>query len=504
MSLRTTSSLAILSLFLLAPMTAGYAVEPQTDEKSGATVKTADEEYYELYKALADTIDQVERNYVKPIDRRELMEAAIQGIITKLDPYSSYIGPDEFTGFRNSVENQFGGIGIQITVDDGALKVASPLVGTPAYRAGIQAGDRIVKIEGESTENFSIDDAVRKLKGPIGSSVTLTVRHALTGKTETFTLKRETIHLDTVMGDHRREDDAWDFMLDADKGIGYIRVTAFGNQTAGQIKKALEQLKSQKMRGLILDLRFNPGGLLTSAVEVCDLFISKGRIVSTQGRNTPERTWDAVEPGTYSGFPMAVLVNRYSASASEIVAACLQDHGRAVVIGERTWGKGSVQNVIELERGKTALKLTTSSYKRPNGENIHRFPNAKESDQWGVKPDKGMEVALSTNDMLALIAQRAEREAARGKQSKQEPEDRKQDEPDKGKSEEPSDKPTDMQAAGDEKAATKDAAETHNKPAAEPEEATKSGRSKRKPRKFVDLQLQKALEYLSTELSGTP
>ena len=154
----------------------------------------------------------------------------------------------------------------------------------------------------------------------------------------------------------------------------------------------MEDLKKRKLRGLILDLRFNPGGLLSSAIEVSNLFISKGRIVSTKGRNTPERIWDAHGSDAFEGFPMVVLVNRYSASASEIVSACLQDHQRAVIIGERTWGKGSVQNIIELEDGSSALKLTTASYRRPSGKNIHRFPDAKDTDEWGVMPDLGYEL----------------------------------------------------------------------------------------------------------------
>src|SRR5262249_46349963 len=161
---------------------------------------------------------------------------------------------------------------------------------------------------------------------------------------------------------------------------------------AADLKQALDKLQQQNMRALILDLRFNPGGLLTSAVDVCNLFIKEGRIVSTTGRNTVERVWDATGSTKFGTFPMVVLVNQYSASAAEIVSACLQDHHRAVVIGERTWGKGSVQNVIELEDGKSALKLTTATYTRPNGHNIHRFPDAKETDEWGVKPDDGMEV----------------------------------------------------------------------------------------------------------------
>ncbi len=166
---------------------------------------------------------------------------------------------------------------------------------------------------------------------------------------------REVIHVQTVLGDHRKTDDSWDYMLDAKKRIGYIRLTGFSRNTAAELRQALKQLKEQDLKGLILDLRFNPGGLLSSAIEICDMFVADGRIVSTKGRNTPERVWDAKKDGTYEGFAMVVLVNRFSASASEIVAACLQDHKRAVVIGERTWGKGSVQNVIELERARTIV-----------------------------------------------------------------------------------------------------------------------------------------------------
>ena len=383
--------------------------------EKGAADRKADDEYFELYKALADTIDQVERNYVKPVDRRELMEAAIKGIVSKLDPYSSYIGPDEFGNFRDAVESQFGGIGIQVTVDDGQLKVISPLVGTPAYRAGVQAGDKIVKIDDQPTENITLDEATKRLKGELGTSINLTVQHADHGKTETFSIKRELIHVGTVLGNSRRPDDTWDYMLDPERRIGYIRVTAFSRDTATDLRKALEDLKARKMRALILDLRFNPGGLLSSAVEVSNMFISKGRIVSVKGRSTPERVWDAVKGESFEGFPMVVLVNHYSASASEIVAACLQDNDRAAVVGDRTWGKGSVQNVVELESGKSALKLTTSSYTRPNGHKIHRFPEDKETDEWGVKPDKSLEVKLSTTEMAEMLNYRRERDVVEGK-----------------------------------------------------------------------------------------
>lgn len=374
------------------------------------TAKKPKDNDYELYKILVDTIDQVERNYVTEVDRRELVESAIRGVLSKLDPYSSYIGPDELSRFRASVESEFGGIGIQITADDGQLQILSPMYGTPAYRAGLLAGDRILEVNDKSTDGLTLDEAVERLKGDEGTTVTLTVVHPGKVAKEKVTLTREKIHVDTVLGDRHKTDGTWEFQLDPKQHIGYIRLTAFSRDTASELQRVLTQLQSEKLRGLILDLRFNPGGLLSAAIEVSDLFVSEGRIVSTKGRNSPERTWDARKEGTFESFPMVVLVNRYSASASEIVAACLQDHKRAVIIGERTWGKGSVQNVVELEDGQSALKLTTASYRRPNGKNIHRFPNAKDTDEWGVIPDTSFELKLSDSEMHALAQDRRTRD----------------------------------------------------------------------------------------------
>ncbi len=398
--------MALLTLvFLVCPSAAGVAAE-----KSPAL----DDEYYELYKLLVDTMDQVERNYVKDIDRRELMEAAIEGILKKLDPYSSYINPKEISRFRGTVESEFGGIGIQVSNDGGHLQVISPLVGTPAYRAGVLAGDRIVEIEGESTKGWSLDDAVRRLKGKEGTDVKLTVVHTGKAKKIELTITREQIHVETVLGDRRDENDDWDFMLEPQHQIGYIRVTAFSRDTAREIREAAKQLQDDELRALILDLRFNPGGLLASAIEISDLFIRKGRIVSTEGRNSPKRTWDAHKDDIPTeDVPMVVLVNRYSASASEIVSACLQDHGRAVVMGERTWGKGSVQNVIELEEGRSLLKLTTAGYVRPSGKNIHRFNDSDDDDEWGVTPDEGFRMRLGDAEIVGLMEDRRDRDIVR-------------------------------------------------------------------------------------------
>jgi carboxyl-terminal processing protease len=302
--------------------------------------------------------------------------------------------------FSETVDQEFGGIGIQVHIDERThrLTVMSPLPGTPAYRAGILAGDIIMEIDGKSTEHFTTDKAVDLLKGKPGLPVKLGVLHTGTNKKEQVSLVRDVIHVATVLGDHYKPDGSWDFMIDKQNKIGYVRLTHFSRHSSIELEKAVNQLLEEGMRGMVLDLRFDPGGLFTQATEIADMFIEGGTIVSTKGRNTPDHTWEAKKEGTFPNFPMAVIVNHYSASASEIVAACLQDHHRAVIVGERSWGKGSVQNVIELDNGSSALKLTTASYHRPSGKNIHRFPGATESDAWGVMPDSGFEVKFTPRE----------------------------------------------------------------------------------------------------------
>lgn len=394
---------------------AGKDAKSQAEDAAaeGDSEESRQREYLELLKLFVDTLDQVDRNYVKEVDRRRLVEGAVRGMLAELDPYSQYIAPEQIDRFRTGVESEFGGVGIQVRIEGEELQIVSPIYGTPAYESGLMAGDVILEIAGQSARGITLDDAVKLMKGKIGTTVSLKIKSPGAEAPREVALRREVIRVRTVLGERRREDDSWDYMYDQGDGIALVRISSFGRHTAEELEGALRQLEQQGMRALIVDLRSNPGGLLSTAVEVCDLFLPEGRIVSTSGRNSPTRTWEARRPGTVGKFPMAVLVNRFSASASEIVSACLQDHERAVVIGERTWGKGSVQNIVELEEGRSALKLTTATYLRPSGANIHRHEGDGEDAQWGVRPNAGFEVEQNVEEQRELEAARRERDLIR-------------------------------------------------------------------------------------------
>lgn len=409
--------LAMLGLFVSALWLPPAALAADQQDKNEA--KSADERLKELeqekqlIRLFADTLEQVKSKYVEAdVSDRELIEAAIQGMISKLDPYSNYIPPQELDEFRKGVEREYVGIGIQVSDRDGHLQITSPLFGTPAWRAGLRAGDRILRIGDTSTRDLSIDDAIRLMTGKEGTEVTISVLHPDETQAETVKLKRERIRQPTVIGYRRNAQGEWDYVCDARHKIAYIRITAFSGNTAKDLRRTLKSLLELQIQGLVIDLRFNPGGMLNQAVAVCDMFLRKGRIVSIEGRAVRHQTWDAKEAGTLipDGFPVAVLINRYSASAAEIVSACLQDNNVAVVVGERSWGKGSVQNIIVLEDGQSALKLTTAGYHRPSGENIHREVGASEEDQWGVHPSDGYEVKMSNGELRDLGLSYAQRD----------------------------------------------------------------------------------------------
>ncbi len=392
------------------------------------------EQDYELVRLLVDVLHEVRNKYVvelSPDRERKLVEEMINGGLERLDPHSQYINARDYKQFDKQSEGKFGGIGIEVGFDRhgrGNLTVISPMVGTPAYEAGILAGDVILKIDGEATENMRMTEAVDMIQGAPGSKVTLTViREGMKEPTD-FALTRAVIKVSSVRADQRKPGNKeWDYLIDKKNRIGYVRLITFSKNASTELKSVIESLEKDGVRGLVLDLRNNPGGLLSAAVQISDLFLSEGVIVSTKGRNHKDEVYHAKQEGTLltgpSGdVPMVVLINKYSASASEILSAALQDHKRAVIVGERSYGKGSVQNVILMENDTSALKLTTASYWRPSGKNIHRFPDKKDfeaakidPDEWGVKPDPGMEVVLKDKERLEYMVYRSDRDIVREK-----------------------------------------------------------------------------------------
>ncbi len=332
---------------------------------------------------------------------REYLDAAM----TKLDPFSSIIWPADVDNFRKHTTGRFSGVGIQITMENNKLTVITPIPGTPAYHANIRPGDIIVSINGESTNGISIDEAVRKITGPAGTRVTLGILHPFANSPVEVPLIRDTIIIHTVKGYQMDKHNRWRYFVDPKDKIAYIRITSFTDTTVPDLKKVLKELTVKGMRGLILDLRFNPGGTLRAAYETVDQFISKGVIVSTKGKNVEPWRISAT-PSRIADIPMIVLINNYSASASEIVSGALKDYKRALILGERSFGKGSVQNVISMVNDSCRLKLTTAHYYLPNGKCIHK--TSRKAKDWGVNPD--VKIKLTPNEVRDIIELQRESE----------------------------------------------------------------------------------------------
>jgi carboxyl-terminal processing protease len=378
--------------------------------------------------ALVDVLNQVERRYLEPVEGSTLFEGAVEGMVGRLDEHSAYINPKNVPEFTEAISRQFVGVGMEIAIEPKTrqLMVVAPLVGSPAAEAGIRAGDKIAAIDGQTTQGLAIKDAERRIRGKPGSPVVLTVLHEGEKKPVEISIMRAVIHADTVLGDTRRADSTWDWFLPGSERIGYLRINSFADNTEKEMAAALERLAADHVRGVILDLRNNPGGLLDAGVAVADMFIDSGVIVTTRSRGGRiKRTYNADGNAILPNVPMAILVNQYTASAAEIVAACLQDHGRAVVVGQRSYGKGTVQELIPLEEDQGLLKLTTSSYWRPSGRDITRPKNADAQSEWGVSPNKGFEVRLEGEDLARWIRWRAQRDARRTSAAPREDDDQR-------------------------------------------------------------------------------
>jgi carboxyl-terminal processing protease len=330
---------------------------------------------YQELDLFGEVFERVRADYVEKVSDQELIEAAINGMLTALDPHSSYMNAKSFSDMQVQVQGEFGGLGIEVTMENGVIKVVSPIDDTPAAKAGLKPGDFITEIDGEPVQGLSLNDAVERMRGPVGSPIKLTIRRQGRDPFD-VTLLRAVVKIQSVKSQLEGPD------------IGYIRISSFNEQADSGVKAAIKSLKEKagnKLTGIVLDLRNNPGGLLDQAVAVANDFLSQGEIVSTRGRHPEDaQRYDAQPPGDLTGgLPMVVLINGGSASASEIVAGALQDHHRAVLLGTRSFGKGSVQTIIQLP-GHGAMRLTTARYYTPSGRSIQAR---------GIEPDIVVEPA---------------------------------------------------------------------------------------------------------------
>ncbi|MBM4071539.1 MAG: hypothetical protein FJ271_21785 [Planctomycetes bacterium] len=343
---------------------------------------------------------------------------SLQPMLSKLDNHTGYIDPETLVRLRQDVEGQFSGIGVQIKKNNirDQLQVITPIKGSPAYKKGIQAGDIITTIirEVESdgtplakpevipTKGLSTDMAVKKILGKSGTKVKLLIEREGSEKPLEFTLIRGQVKVETVLGSKRNEDDSWNYVIDPENKICYVRLTQFSQNSHKDLERVMKQLSKAGIKGFILDLRFNPGGLLDESVKIADLFIDDGLIVTVRPRNGPETSYVGKSDGSYTAFPMVCLVNGFSASASEIVSACLQDHNRAIIMGTRSYGKGSVQTIQNFDTGGK-LKLTTATFWRPSDRNLNRASTqGREEDEWGVTPDPGFVLKLPNKELNEL------------------------------------------------------------------------------------------------------
>ena len=329
----------------------------------GSSAKAAASDTYRQLNLFGDVFERVRADYVEKPDDSKLVESAINGMLAELDPHSSYMDPKSFRDMQVQTRGEFGGLGIEVTMEDGLVKVVAPIDETPAAKAGVMANDIITKLDDEQVQGLTLNQAVEKMRGPVNTKIKLTIMRKGSDKPIDVTIVRDVIRVKSVRSHNEGED------------VGYIRISQFNEQTTDGLKKAISdltnQLGAEKIKGFVIDLRNNPGGLLDQAISVSDAFLDKGEIVSTRGRNAEETQRFNARPGDLTkGRPLIVLINGGSASASEIVAGALQDHKRATLVGTRSFGKGSVQTIIPLGAGNGALRLTTARYFTPSGRSI--------------------------------------------------------------------------------------------------------------------------------------
>ena len=357
----------------------------------------------------AEAMDVVDAKSLKELPREQLFDAAMHGMFGELDKYSRYISGDLFQEFDETISQKFGGMGLYIErhEQENRLVILAVIPGTPADEAGLKSGDRVLEIDGQVTNDLSRSKGRELMRGEVGDSATLQIERD--GELLMIEVSRRIIGVESVVGDYRKQDGSWIFRLESNPRVGYMRLRQFGERTSAEVEAAVAQING-KVDSVIIDLRHNSGGLLTSAISICDMFLAPGKeIVSTQGRDRIRHSQHTSTDRMLlsENIPIVVLINRYSASASEIVAGCLQDHKRAALIGEQTWGKGTVQNIIPVRPNVSVMKLTTASYWRPSGKPIDRYHGDSEKlGIWGVRPEPAFVVSMEEEDVWKNVQKR--------------------------------------------------------------------------------------------------
>ena len=376
-------------------------------------------------KRFAEVIYRIDKGYFRNIDSEQLFQAAMEGVFRKLDDRSEFIEPSQLRNYERDFKKEFAGIGVELDAElsSGEIVVVAPVYGGPAWQAGIRSGDRIISVEGIETRGRNLSEIVAQFRGEVGSQVELCIRKQGVGLNDRsviqdVTLSRQNITIESVRGDRRLPSGKWDWWLEGDPNIAYLRISHFSKRTDTEVAALIEKLVfKQPPRGLVIDLRGNSGGILEGGIALCNLFLEDGLIAAvTNDRSNNsngkqlQQKWTATAGQVLKGVPIAVLVDEFTASVAEIVAACLQDHKRATIVGSRTFGNASVQTITTLSSGPGAIRLTTNEYQRPSGTSLNRLSTSIESDAWGVRPDSNFAFSPTRKQLEDWITWRQDRD----------------------------------------------------------------------------------------------
>jgi carboxyl-terminal processing protease len=376
-------------------------------------------------KRFAEVIYRIDKGYFRNIDSEHLFQAAMEGVFRKLDDRSEFIEPSKLRNYERDFKKEFAGIGVELDAElsSGDIVVVAPVYGGPAWQAGIRSGDRIVSVEGIETSGRNLSEIVAQFRGEVGSQVDLCIRKQGVGLNDRsaiqdITISRQNITIESVRGDRRLPSGKWDWWLEGDPTIAYLRISHFSKRTDAEVAALIEKLVfKQPPKGLVIDLRGNSGGILEGGIALCDLFLEDGLIAAVtndrlnrSNRKQLQQKWTATAGQVLKGVPIAVLVDEFTASVAEIVAACLQDHKRATIVGSRTFGNASIQTITALSSGPGAIQLTTNEYQRPSGTSLHRLSTSTGSDAWGVRPDSNFAFSPTRKQLEDWITWRQDRD----------------------------------------------------------------------------------------------